>query len=83
MSKCNVYDENVMLRIRRKGVVRNVPFYKLRDGDIVLGEDGEIDFTCEGDAHMSSDTTYEGWLVYSREAQESFFPEDFGAKLKE
>lgn len=80
MSKCDVYDATVKLRVRRGGEEKTVPFNELKDGDIVLNADGNASFTCDGDAHMSGDSTYGGWLVYSRGSQNTFFPEDFGAK---
>ena len=75
-----VYDEQVAVSIIRNGTSMTVPFCELRTGDQVQRFANIWPFTVTGDAHISGDADYEGWIVDGED--ESYFPEDFGAKLK-
>lgn len=75
-----IYDEKVLVKITRAGVAMEVPFCELRDGDVTI--DGKYPLiTCDGDAHLSGDSDYNGYIVFGMNCS-GYFPEDFGARLK-
>lgn len=73
MSKLTVFSEHVPVQVRRDGVVMQVMFCDVLDGD-VLCDCG--DAVVDGDAHVSGDASYEGWLFYDTDGND-YFPEDF------
>lgn len=78
MSKMSVYDECVGVDVWRHGATRQtVRFCDVEKWDELADIPGTI-VAC--DAHLSGDTTYDGWLFYDMNGN-AYFPEDFGAEL--
>ena len=75
-----VYDENICIVVIRDGSRKTVKFRDIKDGDIVCLQNHQT-AVAKGDAHMSEDASYDGYLFYDQEG-ESYFPEDFGAEVK-
>lgn len=78
MGKLKVFDERVMLEILRGGKEMRVMFCDVQDGDI-LPQCGNA--VVDGDAHLSGDKSYDGWLFFDTNGND-YFPEDFGAELR-
>lgn len=78
---CNVYDETVPVKIIRCGTEMEVEFCALKANDIVCLPNGH-EFCVGDDAHISGDSTYEGWVVYDMSGN-SYFPEDFETRSPE
>lgn len=79
--KCNAYDETIPVSIIRCGMEMEVGFCELKTNDIACLPNGDK-FRVGDDAHVSGDSTYEGWVVYD-EFGNSYFPEDFEDKTPE
>lgn len=78
MRKFKVYDETHPVQVVKDGVTVQVPFCELKEGDQVADC---YTFVCGSDAHLSGDSDYDGYLVFSTTGT-GYFPEDFGAKIK-
>ena len=77
--KHDIYDEGVICIVLRDQTPYAVPFCEIKSGDVVCDQDGNPWFTADGDAHISGDCDYEGWVV--NDHSQGYFPEDFGAEL--
>ena len=77
---CNLFDERIPVNIIRDGKEMEVSFCELKANDIALLPSGSK-LCIGGDAHISGDSTYEGWLVYDEQGN-SYFPEDLNAKSR-
>ena len=78
---CNLFDERIPVNIIRDGKEMEVSFCELKANDIALLPSGSK-LCIGGDAHISGDSTYEGWLVYDEQGN-SYFPEDFEREIQE
>lgn len=63
------------IRIVRDKLEMTVTFPELKDGDEIISPNVPH-ITCSGDAHISGDASYDGYVVYGTNG-EGYFPEDF------
>lgn len=63
------------IRILRNGIEMSVTFPELMTGDKIISANMPH-ITCSGEAHISGDASYYGYVVYD-EAGNGYFPEDF------
>lgn len=73
-----IYDETVLIDVRRGFESLSVPFCEVREGDYIV----DLMLYAGDDAHVSEDPDYSGWVFYD-DTGCAWFPEDFGADLKE
>ncbi len=71
--------ERIPVSIIRCGMEMEVGFCELKANDIACLPCGDK-FRVGEDAHVSGDSTYEGWVVYD-EFGNSYFPEDFDGEI--
>lgn len=77
---CYIFDERIPVNIIRDGKEMEVSFCELKAKDLALLPTG-IKLCIGSDAHISGDSTYEGWLVYDDQGN-GYFPEDFKSEVQ-